>query len=402
MKILPSFALFLMASVCQAAGWSFSQKVALTDAPRSGVFHHLEGAGRKHIALSGDQIALVWEDNSSGSPQIYLAQKSTSQHQFGKAIRISSGQEAYEPAIAPITGGRFLVVYEQDGAVYARLQTRQGVSDALLLSDNVAAHPSVAAYGDDMMAVWREKKQHRYALKVARLKVDNSSALKQVVGYQVEPELVDTPMLMPSITINQSTVCVAWEDRRAGHTRLMYSVSDSVDINFSVPSYLNEFYSNRNEYDKGNGVTRVSITGFGDGEVLAAWMDKRTGGKGYGIYAALGTDGGADFGPNEQVHSKQGDQLPHYNPSVTGNQNGDFVVVWDDFRLGDSDIWLSFYNEDSEWSSDFSPVTASGTGEQTHAAVALDDLGGLHLLWIERADSNSPSQLWYSYGNRQE
>jgi hypothetical protein len=401
MKSLLGFALFLMASVCQATGWSFSPKVALSDAPKSGVFHHLEGAGRKHIAVSGDQLAVVWEDNSSGAPQIYLAQKSTSQHRFGKAIRVSNGQEAYEPAIAPISGARFVVVYEQDATVYARLLTRQGVSDALLLSDSVAAHPSVAAYGDDMMAVWREKQQHRYALKVARLKVENLAALKQVVSYQVEPELVDTPLLMPSITINQSTACIAWEDRRAGHTRLMYSVSDLDDINFSTPTYLNEFYSNRNEYDKGNGVTRVSIAGFGDGEVLAAWMDKRVGGKGYGIYAALGSDGGADFGPNEKVHSKQGDELPHYNPSVAGNGAGNFVVAWDDFRQGDSDIWLSFYNEDSEWSSDFFAVPASGRGEQTHASVALDDEGGLHLLWIERADSNSPSQLWYSTGKSQ-
>ncbi len=401
MKYLAAFTLFLIASVCQAAGWSFSPKIALTAAPKSGVFHHLEGAGRKHIAVSGDQLAVAWEDNSSGDPQIYLAQKSFSQDHFGQAIRISDGQEAYEPAIAPVSGGRFGVVYEQDGAVYVRLLSRQGVSDALLLSDHEAAHPAIAAFGDDMMAVWREKQQHRYALKVARLEVVNQGALTRTATYQIEPDLVDTPMLMPSITTNESVVCIAWEDRRAGHTRLMYSVSDLVDINFSQPAYLNEFYSNRNEYDKGNGVTRVSITGFGDGEVLAAWMDKRTGGKGYGIYAALGSDGGVDFGPNEKVHSKQGDQLAHYNPSVTGNEAGDFVVAWDDFRLGDSDIWLSFYNEDSEWATDFLPLPASGAGEQTHASVALDDKGGLHILWVERADSSSPSRLWYSHGDRQ-
>jgi hypothetical protein len=401
MKYLPGLVLFLTVSVCQAAGWSFEPKLALTDAPRSGVFHHLDGAGRKHIAVSDDQVAVVWEDNSSGDPQIYMARKSTKQGQFGRPVTVSSGQEAYEPAIAAIKGGRFAVVYEQDAGVFARLLTEQGISEAISLSDAAAAHPSIAAYGDEMMAVWREKLQGRYALKVARLQVNNQTGLKKLSSYQVEPELVDSAILMPSITVNESTVCVTWEDRRAGHTRLMYSVSDLVDVNFSVPAYLNEFYSNRNEYDKGNGVTRVSITGFGDGEVLAAWMDKRIGGKGYGIFAALGSEGGTDFGPNEKVHSQQGDKLPHYNPAVTGNKNGDFVVAWDDFRLGDSDIWLSFYNDNSEWTTDFSPVPASGAGEQTHASVALDDSGDLHLLWIDRTDSNSPSQLWYSYGKQQ-
>jgi hypothetical protein len=127
-------------------------------------------------------------------------------------------------------------------------------------------------------------------------------------------------------------------------------------------------------------------------------MDKRRGGAGYGIFAALGSDGGENFGPNEKVHGEQGDRQPHYNPAVGGNLAGDFVVAWDDFRRGDSDIWLSHYNEDDEWSRDFSPPPASGAGEQSHPAVALDDRGGLHLLWIERADMDAPSRLWYSHG----
>jgi hypothetical protein len=398
-RVLLVFVLMLMVSVSEAAGWSFTKKVPLSAAARSGVFHHLDGAGRKHIASSADRIAVVWEDNSSGDPQIYVAQKTSSQDQFDQTMLVSNGQEAYEPAIAAMTDGRFVVVYEQDGAVYARLLT-QGISKALLLSDK-AANPSVAAYGDEVMVVWREKQQGSYALKVARLSVDNQTSLKQIVSYQIEPELVETPMLMPSITVNQSSVCIAWEDRRAGHTRLMYSFSELDVVNFSTPAYLNEFYSNRNEYDKGNGVTRVSISGFDDGEVLAAWMDKRNGG-GYAIYAALGSDGGVDFGPNEKVQGKQGDQLPHYNPSVTGNESGQFAIAWDDFRQGNSDIWISFYNEDSEWSSDFTPATATGAGEQTHASIALDSRGDLHMIWVEGAQSNAPSQLWYSYGEAQQ
>ena len=127
-------------------------------------------------------------------------------------------------------------------------------------------------------------------------------------------------------------------------------------------------------------------------------MDKRRGGLGYGIFAALGAEGGEIFGPNEKVHAEAGDRQPHYNPAAAGNQAGDFVVAWDDFRQGDSDIWLSSYNEDDEWSHDFSPEVASGAGEQSHPAVVLDDRGSLHLLWIERADMDSPSRLWYGRG----
>ncbi len=389
--------LFLVAPLNLAADWNFASRLAVTAAPTAGVFHHLEGAGRKHIAVSDEQIAVVWEDNSSGDPQVYLSYKARSAQSFAAAVRVSSGQEAYEPAVAALTGNRFVVVYEQDGAVYARLLSSQGLSEELKLSsDNAAGQASIASYQDEILAVWREKYKRQYALKVGRLSIDGANQMQLDHSYQVEETWIDTPLLKPTITMNPSTVCLAWEDRRAGHTRLLVSTSDRVDVRFSSPASLNEFYSNRNEYDKGNGVTRVAIAGFAEDEVLAAWMDKRTGGKGYAIYAALGSSGGVEFGPNEKVQSNKGDELPHYNPAVAGNEEGYFVVAWDDFRNGNSDIWLSHYNEDSEWNSDFSPSPASGSGEQTHASIALDNKGTLHLLWIERAESNAPSQLWYS------
>jgi hypothetical protein len=127
-------------------------------------------------------------------------------------------------------------------------------------------------------------------------------------------------------------------------------------------------------------------------------MDKRRSGIGYGIFASMGAEGGENFGPNEKVHGEPGDQQPHYNPATAGNPAGDFVVAWDDFRRGNSDIWISSYNDDDEWSNDYTPEIASGSGEQSHPAIALDEQGNLHLLWMERSDLNAPSRLWYSLG----
>ena len=208
---------------------------------------------------------------------------------------------------------------------------------------------------------------------------------------------LETPVLKPAIAVTGATVFVAWEDRRAGHTRLLYSYSALPDIQFAAPENLNEFFSARNEYDKGSGVTRLAMASFGDDEVLAAWMDKRRGGAGYGIFSSMGSESDQSFGPNEKVHGARGDLQPHYNPAVAGNTAGDFIVAWDDFRNGDLDIWLSSYGDDDEWGNDFSPTVASGAGEQSHASIVIDDHGGLHLLWIERKDKNSPTQLWYSY-----
>jgi hypothetical protein len=216
----------------------------------------------------------------------------------------------------------------------------------------------------------------------------------------VEANGLETPVLFPVIAANSAGLCVAWEDRRAGHTRLLVSHAEGAGKSFTEPQSLNEYFSNRNKYDRGNGVTRVSLASFGQDEILAAWMDKRRGGSGYGIFATLGADAGENFGPNEKLHGEQGDKQPHYNPTTAGNQAGDFTVAWDDFRRGDSDIWISTYNPDLEWSQDYAPPLASGSGEQSHPSIALDEQDNLHLLWVERAQRDGPSRLWYSLGRK--
>jgi hypothetical protein len=382
--------------------WSFSTKLALTPEPADGVFHHLDGAGRKHIAVSANTVAVVWEDNHSGDPQIYVATKLVDQDHFSNSLQVSNGTEAYEPAVTALQQNRFVLVWEQDGGVFTSLLQGESLSEPKRLSDisNIASHASLAAFGQQVFAVWREQQGRSWQLLVARLEIIENR-LRPVSVNPIEAQALSQAVLFPSIAAGSAGLCVAWEDRRMGHTRLLFSHSNDA-IEFSQPAYLNEFFSNRNIYDKGNGVTRVSLNGFAGDQVLAAWMDKRRGGSGYGIYAALGDEGGESFGPNEKVHGEKGDKQPHYNPATAGNVAGAFAVAWDDFRSGDSDIWLSHYTEDYEWSEDFSPSPAFGPGEQTHPSLAMDAEGGLHLVWIERGDPLSATRLWYSYGKTNE
>jgi hypothetical protein len=386
-----------------ARSWDFGSRISVSGPPIDAVFHHLDGAGRRHIAVSGEAVAVIWEDNRSKAPQIYATLKAPAQETFPAAQTVSSGNEAYEPAIAALSGNRFVLAYEQDAAVFARILTTQGLAEATRLSRAVASHASIASYDNRVFASWREQENGSWFVKIAALRITNLNRLEIESLQAVETEGLETPVLFPVIAVNSAGLCIAWEDRRAGHTRLLFSHAENAGQSFSAPQSLNEFFSNRNQYDRGNGVTRVALSSFGQDEILAAWMDKRRGSSGYGIFAALGTDAGAMFGPNEKVHGVEGDTQPHYNPATAGNRAGDFAVAWDDFRRGDSDIWISAYRPDLEWGLDYAPPVASGSGEQSHPSVALDEQHNLHMLWIERSTLDGPSELWYSLGRtRQE
>jgi len=376
--------------------WTFENRISVSGSPVDAVYHHLDGAGRKHIAASTDSVAVIWEDNRSQAPQIYVTQKSYAQESFPAALPVSSGSEAYEPAIDALSDNRFVLAFEQDGAIFARVLSAEGLAEPARLSQTAASHVSIASLDDRVFASWRERDKGRWFVKVAALSITDDNRILLESSRPIEVEGLETPVLFPAIAVNEAGLCVAWEDRRAGHTRLLFSHSADAARSFGEPQSLNEFLSNRTEYDRGNGVTRVSLASFGADEILAAWMDKRRGGLGYGIFAALGD--GESFGPNEKVHGEEGDAQPHYNPATAGSRTGDFVVAWDDFRRGDSDIWVSSYNEDLEWSHDYAPAVASGDGEQSHPAIALDEQRNLHLLWIERNQLDGPSRLWYSLG----
>ncbi len=391
--------LLLALAPVAAADWRFDIATPLTPPPVAGVFHHLDGAGRKHVAVSDNSVAVVWEDNRDGSPQVYARIRPAGAEDFSVAQRLSTGEEAYEPAIAALDDARFLVGWEQDSSVYLALLWAGARSPPLQVASG-AGHVTVASTGDVAYAAWRERDGGRWFLRVARLAIDHAEKVRIDSLAPVEADGLETPLQFPTLAVAEDALCVAWEDRRAGHTRLLTSFSADRGASFSPPLHLNEFFANRNQYDKGSGVTRVALAGFADDEILAAWMDKRRGGVGYGIYAALGAHGDG-FGPNERVHGIEGDREPHYNPAVAGNEAGDFMVAWDDFRRGDSDIWLSGYSDDDEWDADFAPPIASGSGEQTHPSIELDAAGNLHLVWLERGDPNAPSRLFYSRGRRE-
>jgi len=282
--------------------WVFAGRSAVTGAAQDRVYHHLDGSGRKHIAVTKQSVAAVWEDNRSQTPQIYATLKSFSSDRFTAALQVSDGGEAYEPSIDALSNNRFALAFEQDASVFARILTAEGLGVPTRLSHQAASHVSIASFNNQVFASWRERDSGRWFVKVAVLRIEDSNRFMVKSVQSVEAEGLETPLLFPAIAVNAAGLCVAWEDRRAGHTRLLVSHNADMSKPFNAPQSLNEFFSNRNEYDKG---TPVSLASFGEDEILAAWMDKRRGGTGYGIFAALGADAGENFGPNEKCTARK-------------------------------------------------------------------------------------------------
>lgn len=391
-------ALIAIAEPGIAQPWEFGLALDVTRTYGSGIFHHLESSGRRNIAASGTTVAVVWEDDRDGTPRIYLARKRIDAGEFETATRISGDGEAYEPSVAALSHERFLVAWEEDGHIHARVIAATRLGTTARLTESNAAQASVWAGGNRGYVVSSQREEDFSRIRLLALNVDNKHELTSEADCAVDPAPLQDHQFYPVLTVVGDELVVAWEDRRPGHTIIMASAAALSDMcAFRPPVRISERRRlEKTTYGKGHGVARVALGGFGESDLAAVWADKRNYWHGYDIYGANYISNGR-FGANKKVQDEFGDFARQWHVAVAGNSNGTLVAIWDDEREGNTDVMMSWI-EDGEWSEDIPVPGASGAGHQNHPTIVLDAESNLHIAWVERADPNAPTRLRYLLG----
>ncbi|MBW8328316.1 MAG: hypothetical protein K0M48_03920, partial [Thiobacillus sp.] len=109
--------LVVLAWPAQAA-WEWSAPLTVNSVQGAAIFPHIESANRQGVAVSGDTVGVVWEDNRGGSPQCYLAMKPAAAAAFQPDIRLSQA-DCFEPVVLALGEGRFVAAWEEAGTVHA-------------------------------------------------------------------------------------------------------------------------------------------------------------------------------------------------------------------------------------------------------------------------------------------
>jgi len=397
MRLVMGVTLLAWALAVAAQPWAFDAPLQVAKPGATHVFHHLESAGRRNIAVSRAMVGVVWEDNRDGVPAVYAAFKTREAKGFTIQHRVSGIDEAYEPAIAPFAENGFVIAWEEGGRVLARRVDTRGMGAAIQVSAARAGQVTLGAFRGVTYAAWVEQEGRFHRARVARLHA-TESGLQAEASRAADVAPLQDDQLYPALAVTREGVAVVWEDRRFGHTRLLYSQAVRGEA-FAPYRQLNETSARRLPYGRGSGVARVALASVGGEGVAAVWSDKRDFLSGYDVYAAFSTDGGRSFGPNQKVQDEFGNAIAQWHPSLAAHDSDMVVVAWDDDRDNTSDIWLSWKTPDG-WSDDFAVPGASGPGSQTHPSIILDGEGNLHLAWVERNADDGPTQIRYLLGQR--
>ncbi len=391
---LAAWVFALLAVPAQAAPWAFSAPLDITP-EQPGVFHQLDSAGRKHVAVSGDTAAVVWEESRGGVSQVYIAFKPLSARVFS-LLRVSDGATASVPVIAPLGDGRFLLAWEQDGDLYARAAEAAVLGAPVRLAQK-ASQPSLAALDKKIVAAWSGEQAGHPRIRIAHLVLDGQRVRVNGAVRDVDVAPPKAGQLYPDVALTPAGVSVAWEDRREGHTVLLHAFSKD-GWRFGKPRTLNEQPSKRSEiYGKGTGAARVALAHHGKQGIVALWLDKRNFLEGYDVYAGFARDG-TRFGRNEKVQDDFGSNISQWHAALAADSRGRVAVVWDDDRDGTADLWLAWPSGAGQWSESQPVPIASGPGQQSSPAITFDAAGNLHLIWVERETLEAPTRLRYAVG----
>ncbi len=397
MRIYILTIILLAPAFTHAGPWVFGEKQALTTYVGDKIFHHLDGTGRNHVSVAGDALAIVWEDNHSGSPQIYLSQKLLGAKAFSTPKLLSTGKSGFAPVITPYAKNEFLVAWEQDHAIWMCHVSIMAISQPMQVSMGKSSQAAIVVTSPQQaILAWSEKSGHFWQVMTAQVKLKNGLAQTVQAVRPIDPDPAKDNQLYPTLAHTSGVTTAMWEDRRNGHTMILYAQAEEGD-SFGGHQVLNEIVQKSSDYGRGNGVTRAAMAKYGESELASTWMDKRGYSTGYDIFAAQYHSNEKKFGINQQVQDSFGNNIAQWNPAIAANSQGDIAVAWDDNRDETSDIWFS-WKTTKGWSDNESVAPAAGAGQQTGPAMTFDDKRNLHFIWLEQNTENGPTTLYYSVG----
>jgi hypothetical protein len=203
--------------------------------------------------------------------------------------------------------------------------------------------PTIAVRGRRMYVAWADFRNYNWDIFMAHSRTGQMfSANVRVDDFPAFERIHDHPTVAVD---ERGIVHAAWGDRRdtAGDTNIMYARSDDGGRHFSanrqIDSSMVQFDP---DHDTPSNQWNPRMLSSG-GDVLVVWQDNRFGNN--DIFFVRSRDGGATFETDERVDDSGNGASNQYRPDLTVDESDTggrvLYVVWEDDRSGNADVFLA-------------------------------------------------------------
>jgi hypothetical protein len=354
-------------------GKSWSTDMRVNDAPAA-------GAARRypHLAVAPNgTVYVVWQDfrrdpnptdpgstrEDDQNPDIYLSKLPKGAGAFqGDILVYDQGDYQDSPdVIVDSTGAVYVAFYDRTGDIFygdvvVVKSTNGGASfGAPVVADNQYAWSlwprlAVDRTTDTLHLIFQA--HPRYYKPFYTHSTDNGATWSDDVQLDAGPDRdwYDAARHIFVTADQVGHVLVLWSDERDDPDNCYSggsSCHDEFDIygNYSLDSggtWLTDHNVRVNDDSTYDWIINPTATYAPDGSVIAVWRDSRSGDDNSDIYLATSADYGATWSTNQRVDHAPYDQGAD-KPIVVTNAQGGAYVLWQDYRNGDWDIYMTFY-----------------------------------------------------------
>ncbi|MEO0091678.1 MAG: T9SS type A sorting domain-containing protein [candidate division WOR-3 bacterium] len=338
---------------------------------------------------SQNEFIIVWSDKREMNTDIYYQKYNHLGNIIGQNIRLNDDNASSHQRCSWIcqTGaGNYIVTWEDERNtstdIYAvRLDSLGNilcpnfkVNDDFTNQDQFYASVT-ANFDGDFTIAWTDGRNGNfdiYAQKYSRTGVSVGN------NYQVNDDNSNQTQWYPVLASDSiGNIIIVWIDYR----------NNNPDIYGQLYDYLGNPLGNNFIINESSEATQLYpfVARSLSGTFIVAWMDNRN--SNFDIYAQRFDNLGNAIGSNFKVNDDIGTAFQGY-PAVAINSTGDFIIVWEDKRNGNTDIYLQRFNNNGIPMESNIKVNNNNLTEQYSPTVSYSEDGKFVVVWCGLRNNN--------------
>ncbi|MFC1761801.1 hypothetical protein ACFL6U_06945 [Planctomycetota bacterium] len=214
----------------------------------------------------------------------------------------------------------------------------------------------------------------------------------------VDVPFTDTsPQSNPAVAVDRhGNIHVVWEDYRDDRElgNIYYSQSLDAGKSFGQDVMVDDSLTLTSEQK------HPDIAVGNDGTIHVIWEDYRDNPAMGNIYYAKSMDGGRHFGPDVMADQRVTDTSEQRSPAIAVDDLGIIHVVWEDYR-DNPKLGNIYYSKSTNRGESFGadvmvddPPTI--TSDQVNPALTVDTQGIIHVVWEDYRDNPAMGNIYYA------
>ncbi|UCE05436.1 MAG: T9SS type A sorting domain-containing protein [bacterium] len=384
-----------------AAGTALGNNIMVNNAPQQFTY----GMMSSTVAVddNGNHV-IVWVDSRHGYRREYIYYQSYDSSGIAQGTNryIRDGREMAvvqkAPAVAGDVKGNLIFVWEQYyiwGDIYYKRYDSTGVAQSgkVTPDENIGIFtsqksPAVATNKRGCFVIaWEDYRNGNFDIYFQRY---DCSGVTQGGNVKANDDPANASQNHPAVAMNKNgDFILVWEDHRNYDPDIYYQRYDSTGIARGGNVKVKD--------DMANGLQEYpSVIMDERGNFVIVWQHKRD--SNFNIYYQMYNSYGEALGSNQKVNDDAGPADQIY-PSIAVDENGNFIIAWEDWRNGNPDIYFQWYQSSGvARGGNVKSNDDIGTTIQRYPAAAMSGEGNFVIAWEDyRFGWENPDVLGQRY-----